>query len=256
MVLGALSGVVNTYFVAQLGTDAIAALSLVFPVNLIVLTLMGGGIGSGISSAVAQALGAGHRHDAERVAEHAFVVTAMLSVALTAVCVGGAPAIFRWMGGRDQVLADAVLYARVLFGGVWITFTVSTFDSILRGEGNVRVPSTWATVSLSLQIVLVPVLMYGLGWGLAGAAAAVVIGQLAGALPRAHFLFSGKAMIRPRMFPRRILMRPIRDILRVGVPASLSTLTAYVGLLFLTAVVARYGTHETAAFGLAPDWIS
>jgi Na+-driven multidrug efflux pump len=64
MVLGVLSGIVNTYFVAQLGADAIAALSLVFPVNLILLTLIGGGIGSGISAAVAQALGAGHRRDA------------------------------------------------------------------------------------------------------------------------------------------------------------------------------------------------
>jgi putative MATE family efflux protein len=250
MVLGVLSGIVNTYFVAQLGADAIAALSLVFPVNLILLTLMGGGIGAGISAAVAQALGAGHRHDAEHVAEHAFVLTAALSVALTAVCVGGAPAIFRWMGGRDQVLADAVLYARVLFGGVWVTFTVSTFDSILRAEGNVRVPSTWATVSLALQILFVPLLMYGLGLGLGGAAAAVVLGQLVGAVPRAHYLFSGKATVRPRLFPRRILVRPIRDILRVGVPASLSTLTNYVGLLLLTAVVARYGTHEIAAFGL------
>src|SRR5262249_22230132 len=114
MVLGVLSGIVNTYFVAQLGADAIAALSLVFPVNLILLTLMGGGIGSGISAAVAQALGAGRRGDAEHVAEHAIVLTAALSMVLTAVCVVGAPVIFRWMGGRDQVLADAVLYARVL----------------------------------------------------------------------------------------------------------------------------------------------
>ncbi len=59
MVLGAMSGIVNTYFVARLGADAIAALSLVFPVNLIMLTMMGGGIGSGVSAAVAQALGAG-----------------------------------------------------------------------------------------------------------------------------------------------------------------------------------------------------
>jgi putative MATE family efflux protein len=250
MVLGVLSGIVNTYFVAQLGADAIAALSLVFPVNLILLTLMGGGIGSGISAAVAQALGAGRRADAEHVAEHAIVLTAALSVVLTAVCVGGAPVIFRWMGGRDQVLTDAVLYARVLFGGVWITFTVSTFDSILRGEGNVRVPSTWATVSLSLQILFVPILMYGLGLGLGGAAAAVVLGQFVGSLPRAHFLFSGKATVRPRVLPRRILTKPIRDILRVGVPASLSTLSNYLGLLLLTAVVARYGTHEIAAFGL------
>lgn len=250
MVLGAMSGIVNTYFVSRLGADAIAAVSLVFPINLIVLTLMGGGIGAGVSAAVAQALGAGRRHDAERVAEHAFLLCAVLSVVLTALFVGGAPVIFRWMGGRGRVLADATLYARVLFSGVWITFAVSTFDSILRGEGNVRVPSTWATVSLSLQILFVPVFMFWFGLGLSGAAAATVIGQLAGSLPRARFLFSGQAAVRPRLFPREIRAQPIRDILRVGVPASLATLANYVGLLLLTAVVARYGTHEIAAFGL------
>jgi putative MATE family efflux protein len=250
MALGATSGIVNTYFVARLGADAIAALSLVFPVNLILLTVMGGGIGTGVSAAVAQALGAGRRHDAELVAEHAFVLTMVLSVVLTAIFVGGAPVMFRWMGGRYRVLAEAVLYARVLFSGLGITFAVLTFDSILRGEGNVRVPSTWATVSLSLQILLVPVLMLGLGLGIGGAAAAVVLGQLAGAVPRAHFLFTGKATVRPRLLPSELHARPIRDILRVGVPASLSTLANYLGLLFLTAVVARYSTHDIAAFGL------
>jgi putative MATE family efflux protein len=250
MVLGAMSGIVNTYFVARLGADAIAALSLVFPVNLILLTMMGGGIGAGVSAAVAQALGAGRRGDAERIAEHAFLLSAVLSVVLTALLAGGAPVIFGWMGGRGRVLADATLYARVLFSGVWITFAVSMFDSVLRGEGNVRVPSTWASVSLSLQILFVPLFMFVFGLGLGGAAAAVVLGQLAGSLPRAQFLFSGKAVVRPRLFPREVRAQPIRDILRVGVPASLSTLTNYTGLLLLTAVVARYGTHDIAAFGL------
>ena len=250
MVLGATSGIVSTYFVSRLGSDAIAAVSLVFPINLIVMTMMGGGIGSGVSAAVAQALGAGRADDAERVAEHAFVLTAGLSVVLTTLFVGGAPMLFRWMGGQGRVLAGAVVFARVLFSGVLITFTVSTFDAILRGEGNVRVPSTWSTVSLTLQIVLTPLFMFPLGMGLAGAAAATIIGQMLGSLPRAHYVFSGNASVHPRLFPSPLVSRPIRDILRVGVPASLATLANYLGLLLLTAIVARYGSAEIAAFGL------
>jgi len=250
MVLGASSGIVNTYFVSRLGPDAIAAVSLVFPINLIVMTLMGGGIGAGVSAAVAHALGAARARDAESVAEHAFVLTAALSAVMTAIFVGGAPLVFRWMGARDAVLAQAVAFARVLFSGVIVTFTVSTFDAILRGEGNVRVPSTWATVSLSLQILFVPLFMFPLGLGLVGAAAATLTGQAVGALPRARFIFSGRAIVRPRLVPRRLRAAPIRDILRVGVPASLATLANYLGLLLLTAIVARYGTNEIAAFGL------
>jgi len=250
MVLGATSGVVNTYFVSRLGADAIAAVSLVFPVHLIVLTMMGGGVGAGVSAAVAQALGGGRGRDAERVAEHAFVLTGALSAVLTLLFVGGAPILFRWMGGTGAVLDGAILFARVLFSGVLVSFAVSTFDSILRGEGNVRVPSLCATVSLSLQILLVPLFMFSFGLGLAGAAAATIVGQLVGSLPRAYFVFGGQGIVRPRLFPRPLSARPMRDILRVGIPASLATLTNYLGLLLLTAIVARYGTHEIAAFGL------
>jgi putative MATE family efflux protein len=250
MVFGAASGVVNTYFVSRLGADAIAAVSLVFPVNLIIMTMMGGGVGAGVSAAVAHALGGGRPRDAERVAEHAFVLTASLSLIFTLLLVGGAPALFRWMGGAGAVLEGATLFARVLFGGVLVSFAVSTFDSILRGEGNVRVPSVWAAVSLSLQILLAPLFMFPLGLGLAGAALATVSGQFVGSLARARFVLGGQGIVRPRLVPRTLGVRPIRDILRVGVPASLAMLANYVGLLLLTAIVARYGTREIAAFGL------
>src|SRR5204863_8343500 len=71
MSIAALSNVLNTYFVSRLGSEAIAAVSLVFPVALILTTLIGGGIGAGVSSAVARALGAGSAEDANAVAEHA-----------------------------------------------------------------------------------------------------------------------------------------------------------------------------------------
>jgi len=250
MVLGATQGVVNTYFVAKLGADAIAAVSLVFPIQLILMTMMGGGIGSGVSAAVAHALGGGRHVAAEAIAEHAFLLTAILSAVLTLLFVGGAPAIFGAMGGRGAVLEGAVAYSRVLFSGVLITFSVSTFDSLLRGEGNVRVPSLWGTVSLSLQILLLPLFMFGLGLGLVGAAAATLTGQLVGSMPRAYYVFSGKSAVRPKLFPNPIRFAPVRDILRVGIPASLATLANYAGLLVLTAIVARYGTADIAAFGL------
>ena len=153
-------------------------------------------------------------------------------------------------GGRGAVLADAVVYSRVLFSGIAITVAISTFDSILRGEGNVRVPSVWGTVSLSLQMVFVPLFMFPLGLGIAGAAAGMLAGQLVGSLPRAHYLFGGRGQIRPRLYPNRVAASPLREILRVGIPASLASLANYLGLLLLTAIVARYGTNAIAAFGL------
>jgi putative MATE family efflux protein len=250
MVLGATSGVLHTYFVCRLGSHSIAAVSLVFPIHLTLMTMMGGGVGAGVSAAIAQALGAGRTEAANAAASHALWITSGLALVLTTILLAGSRSLFRWMGGEGEVLEGATVFSRVLFGGSVVTFAVSTLDSILRGEGNVRIPSVWATVSLLAQIVFTPIFMFWLGFGLAGAAAATIAGQLVGSLPRVWFLFGGRATVQPRLFPFRPSTRTIADILRIGVPASLSTLTNYLGLVLLTGVVARYGTHDIAAFGL------
>src|SRR5262249_56185430 len=81
----------------------------------------------------------------------------------------GMPVLFRLMGASGAVLGSATLFARVLFGGAAITFLGGMFDSVLRGEGNVRVPAIWSTTSLVLQIACTPLFLFVFGWGLVGA---------------------------------------------------------------------------------------
>lgn len=250
MVVGATSNVLHTYFVSRLGATAIAAVSLVFPISLVATAMMAGGIGSGVATAIAQALGSGRRAEAERIAEQAFLITLIVSVAFTVGLWAGAPGLFRLMGGRDEVLSGASRFARVLFGGAVITFTVSTCDSILRGEGNVRIPSIGSVISLTLQIVFTPICMFLLGMGLPGAAVATLAGQVVGMIPRGRHIFSGRGALQPRIPPTAIAVGPAAAILRIGIPASLGTFTNYLGLMLLTAIVTRYGVHEIAAFGL------
>jgi putative MATE family efflux protein len=250
MLMSAVSNVLHTYFVSRLGDDAIAAVSLVFPIALILMTVVAGGLGAGIASGIARALGGGRLADARGVAEHAFLITAGLAVLGTAATEIGGRALFGAMGGAGTVLDQAVLFARVLFGGLLITFTVSTFDSILRGSGNVRVPALCSTLSLGLQIALTPVFMFPLHLGLAGAPLATLTGQLVGLIPRFLYVFGGRAHFRPRLVPRRLHGGQIAEILRVGVPASLSAGLNYLALVILTGTVARFGTHYLAAYGL------
>lgn len=250
MSIAALSNVLHTYFVSRLGAEAIAAVALVFPVSLILTTLMGGGIGAGISSAVARALGAGKLRDATDVAEHAFCFTGGLGGVCSVAFAAGAPTIFRLMGATDGVLSSAVAFSRILFGGIIVTFFVATCDSVLRGEGNVRVPALWSSLSLVLQILLTPLFMFTLGLGIRGAPVAMLVGQLIGAGPRMRHIFGGKAVLRPRLLPSIIHIAPLVEILRVGIPASLGTLLNYLGMMVLTTIMARFGTAELAAYGL------
>src|SRR5690606_30683239 len=141
-------------------------------------------------------------------------------------------------------------FARVLFGGAAITFLAGMLDSVLRGEGNVRVPAIWSSTSLLLQILLTPVFMFVLDLGLPGAAGAMLLSQFLAMLPRIVFLYRGQAVLRPRFVRPRAALEPLREILRIGIPASLSTTINYVGVMVLTGVVARLGTPDLAAYGL------
>lgn len=250
MLMAATSNVLYTYYVSRLGAEAIAAVSLVFPVILLAITAMGGGIGAGASSAVARALGAGDRDQAAWVAEHALLLAVVIGIAFGLGILIFARPLFAAMGGRGVVLERATLFARILFGGAIIQFTGAMFDSILRAEGNMRTASLWSTVSIGLQIVLTPFFMFVLAWELPGAAVAMVVSQLLATIPRAYYVLGGKGAVQPRLQMARLSTAPLRDILRVGIPASLSTTITYLGTMVLTAVVARFGDAHLAAYGL------
>ena len=250
MAVSALSNVVYTIYVSRLGVDAIGAVSLVFPVSLLALTSMGGGVGAGAASAIARAHGAGRTSEAAALAGEALLLSLALGIGFGLATLVGAPALFRLMGARGAVHAGATQFARVLFGGVAITFFSMMLDSIMRGEGNVRVPATWSVVSLVLQMLVTPVFMFGLHLGLVGGALAMLACHLVCVFPRLRWVFGGHSAVRPTLRIADTRFAPTREILRVGVPAAVSTSINNIGLMALTAVVTRLGEADLAAYGL------
>src|SRR5262249_56471323 len=124
----------------------------------------------------------------------------------------GVGALFRFMGGRAAVLEQATQFARVLFGGLLITFTVGTFDSILRGTGNVRIPALCSVLSLGLQIVLTPLFMFTAALALIGAPLATLTGQFIGLMPRLVYVFGRPAPFLPRIPPPQPTPPPLPSI--------------------------------------------
>jgi MATE family, multidrug efflux pump len=248
MLVAAASNALSTWYVSRLGADAIAAVSLVFPLSLLATTAMAGGIGAGASSAVARALGAGRRAAANVLAGNALVLSLAAGLSFAAGILVGTPTVFRWMGASGEVLDAATLFARVLFGGAAITFAAAMLDSVLRGEGNTRVPAIWSSVSLLLQMVATPLAMFTAGLGLVGAAIAPLACQLVAIVPRARFVFGGGSAVRPRLGAPAL--EPMGDILRVGVPAALATSLSNLGIMVMTGVLTRLGAADLAAYGL------
>ncbi len=250
MAVSAVSNILYTHFVSRLGVDAIGAVSLVFPVSLLAITAMAGGIGAGASSAVARALGAGRRESAAALAGQALAVSVVIGIGFGLAAQVGIPVLFRLMGASGPVLDSATIFGRVLFGGAAITFLGGMFDSVLRGEGNVRVPAIWSTTSLVLQIACTPLFMFVFGWGLVGAPLAMLACQLVATVARAFWVLGGRGVVRPVLRSARFTLAPLREIFRVGVPAALSTSVSNVGLMALTGVVTRLGKADLAAYGL------
>src|SRR2546425_5336931 len=128
--------VLEAVYVGWLGRDALAGIALVFPLVMLMQTMSAGGMGVGIASAIARALGGGRRRDADALVVHALVIALVLGAAFTVGMLWGGPRLYRAMGGTDGALAAALTYSNVVFAGAGAFLLFNTLGRILRGAGN------------------------------------------------------------------------------------------------------------------------
>ncbi|MGH7397211.1 MAG: MATE family efflux transporter, partial [Candidatus Rokuibacteriota bacterium] len=254
MVLQAAVSTLDAVFVGWLGSTALAGVSLVFPLVMLMQTMSAGGMGGGVASAVARALGAGRRDDADALVIHAIVIALVMGGLFTLTFELAGPALYRAMGGTDQVLAAAVAYSRVLFGGAVAYWLFNILSSAIRGSGNMSVPASVMVASGLLYLALSPALILGWGplprLGIAGAASASVLSFGLGSLALLAFLYSRRSLTRPTLRGRGLRRGLFREILRVGAPGALNTVLTNLTVVVLTALVGPFGASALAGYGL------
>ena len=135
------TGLIETWWVSHLGTDALAGMALVFPGFMMMQMLSAGAIGGGISSAVARALGGGRRDDADALVLHAVLVNSALGLAISALFLVFGRPIYAAMGGQGASLEAALAYSNVVFMGNVLVWLLNALASVIRGTGNMLVPS-------------------------------------------------------------------------------------------------------------------
>ncbi|MCW5623431.1 MAG: MATE family efflux transporter, partial [Burkholderiales bacterium] len=252
MLVQASTGLIETWWVSRLGGDALAGMALVFPGFMMMQMLSAGAIGGGISSAIARALGGGRRHDADALVLHALVVNSALGLLCTAPMLLFGEPIYRALGGEGASLVAAVEYSNVVFGGALLVWLANALASVLRGTGNMFVPSAAIIVGVVLLIPLSPALIYGFGpipaMGIAGGGVAVLLTTALTGAMLAWYLVSGRSVVRPAW--ARLQRVLFVDILRVGAVGSVSTLQTTLVMVLMTAMVgAAAGPHAVAGFG-------
>jgi putative MATE family efflux protein len=254
MLVTALVAIAETIYVGLLGTTELAAVALVFPMIMLMQMLSAGAMGGGVSSAISRALGAGDVRRAEALALHAVVIGAVAGSLFSLLFIAFGSTIFGVLGGRGAVLEQALSYAGVALSAAVLIWLVNTLASVVRGTGNMRVPSLTLLLAAALQIVLGGTLGLGIGpvprFGLPGVAAGQVIGAGIGTAFLLWFLMSGRARLGLRLAGVPLQHEMFFDILKVGAIAAFSPLQAVLTVLILTGLVARFGTEVLAGYGI------
>ena len=254
MTMTVLVGIAETRYVGLLGTAPLAAMALVFPFAMLVQMMSAGAMGGGVSSAVSRALGAGDAPRARTLALHAVVIGVVAGIATSVLLVGFGPALYRFLGGSGSVLAEAVRYSGVLFCGAVLSWLMNTLASILRGTGDMRVPSTVLLASAILQIALGGALGLGLGpvprLGMVGIALGQIVATGAGVAFLFWWLGSGHARLRLGWRGLALRGELFADILKVGALACLSPVQSVLTILIFTGLVARLGVAPLAGYGI------
>ena len=254
MLATALATIAETSYVGSFGVASLAGMALVFPMVMLQGMLSAGAMGGGVSSAVSRALGAGDVERANALAVHAMWIGLAAGVVTMVLMLSLGPAIFAALGGQGEALVQADAYSNVAFLGSIGVWMCNTLASVIRGSGNMKVPSATFLICAAAQVLIGGA--FGLGWGplprlgMAGVAMGQAVAFSAGAVFLFVYLHSGRARVQLRVWRTPLQGALMRDILKVGAFACLSPLQTVLTILILTRLVSHFGTNALAGYGI------
>jgi putative MATE family efflux protein len=257
VVVQATSSAVDAFWLGRLGPEVLAGVALVFPTWMLMVTMSAGGIGGGIASSVARALGAARQDDANELVTHSLVLSVVLSAVFSAVVMVAGPGLYQAMAGSGAsglVLAAAVAYSNVVFAGALAVWLVNGLASLLRGAGDMQVPAVVIVSGELLHLALAPALIFGLGpmpaLGVSGAGLSLVISYVLRALALGGYVLARRSSVSLPVGRLRLRRSVFWEILRVGLPGSLNTVLTNANVMAITTLVGPSGVFALAGYGL------
>lgn len=248
--LQTLYNLTDTYWLGQIGKEALGAINLVTPLQNIIVNF-----GSGFTVAgavlIAQFVGAGKPERARKMANQIFTAALLFCAVCVTALVLLTPMIVRWLGADGAVHSNAVAYLRIVSFDIPFLFMVNLYQSVRQAQGDTVSPMLLNLLGISLNVALDPLLMVTWHMGAAGAALATVIAK---AVPAAVALWF---LCRPREVMRleRKLMKPeknlLKEVVRIGLPTALGSSAFQLGFLLMSSTALSYGVDALAAYGLA-----
>lgn len=244
---------IDTFWVGRLGEEAVAAVSLSFPI-LFLMVSVGGGMSVAGAILVAQNFGARAEEAVDHAAGQSLLVLGVISVVVSAAGFLLAEPAMLLYRPEPAVAEMAVGYLRISFLGMVAVFAYYVFQALLRGVGDVKTPMYVVAGTVVLNFFLDPILILGLGpfpaLGVLGAAWATVGAQGLAGIVGLAILFSGRYGLHLRLRHLVPDREVVRTIIRLGIPSSIEQSTRALGIVVMMVLVATFGTTIVASYGI------
>lgn len=244
---------VDTFFISMLGTHELAAVSFTFPVTFTVISLAIG-LGIGTSAVIAKAYGSGDHQAAKADGLAALWLSTYLVAALSLVGFLSIEPLFRLLGADDTTLPFIHQYMNWWFGGSVLLITPMIGNSVLRASGDTKTPSLMMACGGVINAILDPMFIFGFGpipaMGVEGASIASVISWAVSFTLILYLIVFKRKLVNRGVQPWHEFYVISRKILHIGLPAAGANMLTPLATAILTAIMARYGAHAVAAFGV------
>ena len=240
--------IVDMLFIGRLGGESIAAVAYNMPLFFFVMGLTFG-LGSGVTASIARFIGADDKVNADNSAEHAIAMAVVISMILTTLGLLYGESILSFLGAKDSILTLSWNYLRFICYGLPCMIFSGFFRSILSGEGDMKLPMIVTALGTVLNIILDPIFIFVLNFGVKGAAMATMISQVVVFLIFVYMLFVKehsyiKFKLRDFSYSNLILM----EIIKVGLPASISMVIMSFGQLVFNRILTDFSVDAVAAY--------
>jgi len=244
---------VDTFWLGKVGKEAIAAPTVSWPMIFMVIAISIGFAIAG-TTLVSQYTGAGNKRMADYSAAQITLIMTIGGIALGLIGFFITPSLLNWMNVAKEVHLNASLYMKTIFLGVPLMFGSFVVSSLLTGWGDTRTPLKILSVGLLLNVILDPILIFGLGpfpvMGVFGAAIATVFARMVSTVWGLYLLFSGKVGLKIRWSDLKVDLTFTKKVLGIAIPASTDQVGTALGYTVLMKFVAHFGTAVIGGYGI------
>ncbi len=249
MLVMATYNIVDTIFVGKLGSEAIAALSVAFPIQML-LGAVGIGTGVGAASLISRSLGAGNKAEAESAAGQVISMALIFGLLTALVGLFYMRPLLLYLGTMPEILDLTEEYMIVIAVGSVMFFLIMVLNNVVRAEGNPMLSMKVMVISALLNIALDPIFIFLLDMGVRGAAVATVLSKIVGVVMMLYYFFMGKSVLKLSLACLKLRWGTIKNVYAVGFPAMLLQLSINISLIVANNILAAYGHIPIAVMGL------